>query len=170
MKGHGITVHVCQLRPASRGYVGLKSPDPTEHALIQPNYLSAEGDRDVLRRGVKIVRDILAQKAMGSYLGQEFEPGAAIQSDTELDGWIRQSAESIYHPVGTAKMGHDNMAVVDEHCRVHGVDGLRVVDASVMPTLVGGNTNAPTIMIAEKISDDILGKAVLPPQRVAEQV
>ncbi len=163
---HGFTVHVCQLRPESRGYVALKSLDPADHALIQPNYLEAETDRRVMRDGVRMVRNILAQRAMDPYRGPEFWPGADKQTDEQIDGWIRETAETIYHPVGTAKMGNDPMAVVDSKCRVRGVEGLRVVDASVMPTLVGGNTNAPTIMIAEKISDDILGRAPLSAEHV----
>ena len=139
-------------------------------ALIQPNYLSAPNDRVVMRDGVKIVRNILKQPAMAPYRGAEVMPGAHVQSDDEIDAWIREKSETIYHPIGTAKMGNDDMAVVDTKCRVRGIEGLRVVDASVMPTLVGGNTNAPTIMIAEKISDDILGKAPLPAEhaRIAE--
>ncbi|MGB3810120.1 MAG: choline dehydrogenase [Parvibaculum sp.] len=163
---HGFTVHVCQLRPESRGYVALKSLDPADHALIQPNYLATETDRRTMRDGVRMVREIVEQRAMDAYRGPEFWPGADKQSDAEIDAWVRESAETIYHPVGTAKMGNDPMAVVDTKCRVRGIEGLRVVDASVMPTLVGGNTNAPTIMIAEKISDDILGKAALAPEHV----
>ncbi|MBO6543355.1 MAG: choline dehydrogenase [Alphaproteobacteria bacterium] len=167
---HGFTVHVCQLRPESKGFVGLKSTDATEHALIQPNYLASEYDRKVMRDGVRLVRNIVAQKALDPYRGPEVWPGEEKQSDEAIDAWVRECAETIYHPVGTAKMGYDDMAVVDTRCRVRGVEGLRVVDASVMPTLVGGNTNAPTIMIAEKISDDILGKAPLPAEdvRIAE--
>ncbi|HUD50987.1 choline dehydrogenase [Parvibaculum sp.] len=163
---HGYTIHVCQLRPESRGYVALKSLNPADHALIQPNYLAAETDRRVMRDGVRIVRNIIAQRAMDPYRGPEFWPGADKQSDEDIDAWIRESAETIYHPVGTAKMGNDPMAVVDNKCKVRGMEGLRVVDASVMPTLVGGNTNAPTIMIAEKISDDMLGRAALPAEHV----
>tara|TARA_R110000824_G_scaffold390760_24_gene588136 strand:+ start:13780 stop:15429 length:1650 start_codon:yes stop_codon:yes gene_type:complete len=165
---HGFTVHVCQLRPESRGFVALKSLNPADHALIQPNYLATENDRRTMRDGVRLVRDIIAQRAMDPYRGPEFMPGADKQSDAEIDAWIRENAETIYHPVGTAKMGtaNDPMAVVDTKCKVRGVEGLRVVDASVMPTLVGGNTNAPTIMVAEKISDDILGRAVLAPEHV----
>lgn len=161
--GHGFTVHVCQLRPESRGWIGLRSRDPREPAVIQPNYLASETDRRVLREGVRITRDVLRQAAMAPYLGKELEPGAADVSDEAIDAWIRRSAETIYHPVGTAKMGSkdDRSAVLDEECRVHGLGGLRVVDASAMPTLVGGNTNAPTIMMAEKISDAILGRAPL---------
>jgi Choline dehydrogenase and related flavoproteins len=95
---------------------------------------------------------------MAPYRGPELWPGEEKQYDAEIDAWIRATAETIYHPVGTEKMGHDELAVVDERCRVHGVEGLRVIDASVMPTLVGGNTNAPTIMIAEKIADDLRGR------------
>ncbi len=168
--GHGFTVHLCQLRPESRGYIGLRSADPTDHAIIQPNYFESEVDRRTMRDAVRIVRDVLKQRAMQPYLGVELEPGEAVRSDGELDSWLRAHAETIYHPVGSARMGTDSMAVVDERCRVHGVANLRVVDASVMPTLVGGNTNAPTIMIAEKISDDVLGKAPLPSEavRIAE--
>jgi len=167
VKEHGYSVHVCQLRPESRGHIGLHSTDPFDHALIQPNYLTAAKDLEVLRDGVKMVRKILGQTAMAPYRGEEIAPGASVQSDEDLETWIRASAETIYHPVGTAKMGTDGMAVVDERCRVHGIEGLRVVDASVMPTLVGGNTNAPTIMIAEKISDDILGRQALKPHMLA---
>ncbi len=103
---------------------------------------------------------------MAPYSGDEVMPGAHVQTDEQIDAWIREKAETIYHPVGTAKMGSDDMAVVDHLCRVRGLEGLRVVDASVMPTLIGGNTNAPTIMIAEKISDDMLGKAPLPAEHV----
>jgi choline dehydrogenase len=167
---HGFTVHVCQLRPDSRGFVGLHSADPAAHALIQPNYLQAETDLRVLRDAVRLARNIVAQPAMDAYRGPEFWPGEGRQTDAELDVWIRATAETIYHPVGTAKMGHDDMAVVDERCRVHGLEGLRVIDASVMPTLVGGNTNAPTIMIAEKIADDLRGRTPPAPEsvRIAE--
>jgi choline dehydrogenase len=170
--GHGFTVHLCQLRPESRGFVALRSNDPREAPMIQPNYLDSDVDRRTLRDGIRLVRDVLRQPAMRPYLGAEIEPGRAIERDDELDAWIRARAETIYHPVGTARMGHDPMAVVDERCRVHGIRGLRVVDASVMPTLVGGNTNAPTIMIGEKIADDILGRPPLPAEtvRVAEDV
>ena len=162
---HGYSLHVCLLRPESRGFVGLKSGDPLEHALIQANYLSVESDLHAMREGVKICRNVFAQKAMDPYRGPELEPGAHIQSDEAIEDWVRKNAETIYHPIGTCKMGtkDDKMAVVDDELRVKGVEGLRVVDASVMPTLVGGNTNAPTIMIAEKASDLILGKAAPEP-------
>ena len=160
----GFTFHVCQLRPESRGKVGLKSADPMDDPAISANYLSTEEDRRALREGVKMMREVARQPALAPYICAEFAPGPAVQTDAELDAWIRRSAETIYHPVGTCRMGAagDPMAVVDDQCRVWGLKGLRVVDASVMPTLVGGNTNAPTIMIAEKVSDAILGRAYLP--------
>ncbi len=163
---HGFTLHVCQLRPASKGFIALKNTDPFTQPLIQPNYLAVESDRAALREGVRIARRIFAQPAFDAYRGPEMAPGAHVQSDAEIDAWVARSAETIYHPVGTAKMGSDDMAVVDAQLRVRGVEGLRVVDASVMPTLIGGNTNAPTIMIAEKASDMILGRPALPPENV----
>ncbi|HAH10198.1 MAG TPA: choline dehydrogenase [Alphaproteobacteria bacterium] len=161
---HGFMAHACQLRPESRGQIALKSTNPQDPPLIQPNYLSTATDRQTLRDGVKILREVFAQPAMGPYRGPEMMPGAAVRTDDEIDAYIRQTAETIYHPVGTAKMGQDPMSVVDTELRVRGVQGLRVVDASVMPSLIGGNTNAPTIMIAEKASDMILGKPALPPE------
>ena len=159
----GFTFHVCQLRPESRGRVGLKSADPLDDPAIFANYLAAEEDRRALREGVKMMRKVAEQSALDPYRTSEYAPGAAVQSDAEIDAWIKKTAETIYHPVGTCRMGADGdpMAVVDAECRVQGIAGLRVVDASVMPTLVGGNTNAPTIMIAEKISDAIRGRAFL---------
>jgi choline dehydrogenase len=155
---HGFMTHVCQLRPQSRGYITLKSADPLVAPIIQPNYLEAEEDRRVLREGVKLARDVFAQAAFDPYRGPEMMPGAHVTKDAQIDAFIRKTAETIYHPVGSAKMGVDNDSVVDPQLRVHGLDGLRVVDASVMPALVSGNTNAPTIMIAEKAADMILGR------------
>ncbi|HEX2816545.1 MAG TPA: GMC oxidoreductase, partial [Phenylobacterium sp.] len=160
----GFTFHVCQLRPESRGRVGLRSADPLADPAIFANYLAAEEDRRAIREGVKMMRKVAAQAALDPYRTAEYAPGVAVQTDAEIDAWIKATAETIYHPVGTCRMGAagDPMAVVDAECRVQGIAGLRVVDASVMPTLVGGNTNAPTIMIAEKISDAIRGRAFLP--------
>ncbi len=160
----GFTFHVCQLRPESRGKVGLKSADPMDDPAIFANYLATEEDRRALREGVKMMREVAKQPALAPYICGEHAPGPAVQTDAEIDAWIRRTGETIYHPVGTCRMGvaGDAMAVVDAECKVLGLQGLRVVDASVMPTLVGGNTNAPTIMIAEKISDAIRGKAYLP--------
>ena len=157
----GFTLHVCQLRPQSRGRMGLNSADPFDDPAIFANYLAEEEDRRSLREGVKMMRGVVAQEAMAAYRGEELFPGAAVQSDAEIDAYIRRAAETIYHPVGTCRMGaaDDAMAVVDDELKVRGIAGLRVVDASVMPTLVGGNTNAPTIMIAEKAADMILGLA-----------
>jgi choline dehydrogenase len=163
---HGYMTHVCQLRPESRGTISLASADPLAAPLIQPNYLEAEEDRRALREGVKRAREVFAQAAFAPFRGPELMPGANVTSDDELDAFVRHTAETIYHPVGSARMGHDADAVVDPALKVHGLEGLRVVDASVMPSLVSGNTNAPTIMIAEKASDMILGKPVLPPLHV----
>ncbi|HEV2533340.1 choline dehydrogenase [Phenylobacterium sp.] len=162
----GFTFHVCQLRPESRGRIGLTSADPLADPAIFANYLSAEEDRRAIREGVKMMREVAAQAAFDPYRGAEFSPGEAVRTDAEIDAWIRRSAETIYHPVGTCRMGAagDPMAVVDAELKVQGLEGLRVIDASVMPTLVGGNTNAPTLMIAEKASDMIRGKAALKPQ------
>ncbi|MFC3069436.1 choline dehydrogenase [Phenylobacterium soli] len=161
----GYTFHVCQLRPESRGRVGLKSADALADPAIFANYLATEEDRRAIREGVKMMREVGAQAAFDPYRGPEFSPGKDVRTDAEIDAWVRRSAETIYHPVGTCKMGAagDAMAVVDGELRVQGIAGLRVVDASVMPTLVGGNTNAPTIMIAEKAADMIRGRAALAP-------
>ncbi|RAK62546.1 choline dehydrogenase [Phenylobacterium kunshanense] len=160
----GFTFHVCQLRPESRGTVKLKSADPTADPAIFANYLATEEDRRAIREGVKMMREVAKQAALKPYIKAEFAPGPEVQTDAEIDAWINKAAETIYHPVGTCRMGAagDPMAVVDGDCRVQGLQGLRVVDASVMPTLVGGNTNAPTIMIAEKIADSIRGRPFLP--------
>ncbi|PZO48889.1 MAG: choline dehydrogenase [Alphaproteobacteria bacterium] len=164
------TIHACQLRPESRGTVKLASSNPFDAPAIDPRYLAEENDRRTMRDSVRIMRDIVAQKALDLYRGAEFAPGAHIRTDAEIDAWVRQNAETIYHPVGTVRMGADAKAPVDDQLRVRGVEGLRVIDASVMPTLIGGNTNAPTIMIAEKLSDILRGKPLLPPQdaRIAE--
>jgi choline dehydrogenase len=161
----GFTVHVCQLRPESRGEVGLKSADPFDDPAIRANYLATEEDRRALREGVKITRGLADQAALKQIASAELFPGPSVASDADIDAWIRRAAETIYHPVGTCRMGAagDPMAVVDEQLKVVGIKGLRVVDASVMPTLVGGNTNAPTIMVAEKAADMILGRGAPAP-------
>ena len=163
----GFTIHVCQLRPESRGHVGLTSADPYADPAILTNFMAAEEDRRAVREGIRIARHVAAQEAFAPYRGEEIWPGPHVQSDEEIDAWVRAKGETIYHPIGTAKMGtsDDPMAVVDKDCRVIGLQGLRVIDASVMPTLIGGNTNAPTIMIAEKIADQLRG---LPPLAPAE--
>jgi choline dehydrogenase len=167
---HGFMAHVCQLRPESRGYISLKSADPAVAPVIQPNYLEAEEDRRALREGVKLAREVFAQESFDPYRGPELMPGAHVTKDEQIDAFVRKTAETIYHPVGSAKMGRDADSVVDPSLKVYGVEGLRVVDASVMPSLVSGNTNAPTIMIAEKAADMILSRQAPAPEtvRVAE--
>lgn len=157
VKQDGFSLHLCQLRPESRGRITLASPDPTADPVIFANYLAAPEDRRVMRECVKIGRDVASQHALDPYRAEGIYPGASVRSDEEIDAWVRATAETIYHPVGTCKMGADGdaMAVVGSDLRVRGIDRLRVVDASVMPTLVGSNTNAPTIMIAEKAADMI---------------
>ncbi len=163
----GITLHACQLRPESRGTVGLASADPFDDPRIDPNYLATEEDRRAMREALKMCRELLGQSAMEPYRGEEVLPGPNVRNDAEIDEFIRARGETIYHPVSTVRMGVDPDAPVDGELKVRGVDGLRVVDASVMPTLIGGNTNAPTIMIAEKAYDMILGKPALQPEEPA---
>ncbi|ALS60432.1 GMC family oxidoreductase [Pandoraea norimbergensis] len=150
------TSSVCQLRPHSRGSVEIASNDPLQYPAIHANYLSDARDHQVVIDGIKVARRIAAAPSLAPHIISEFVPGAQYQSDDELLQAARRYSQSIYHPAGTCKMGHDPMAVVDDRLRVHGLAGLRVVDASIMPELVSGNTNAPTIMIAEKAADMIL--------------
>ena len=158
--GFGYSAHVCILRPQARGSITLQSADPLADALIDPNFLGHPEDMENMVRGVKQVRRILEQTALDPWRGEEIFPSPALQSDEEIRAFLRAKCDNIYHPVGSCKMGTDDMAVVaPDSLRVHGLDGLRVVDASIMPTLIGGNTNAPTVMIAEKASDMMLGDA-----------
>ncbi len=161
LPGFGFTVHACYLRPKSRGRLYLTSTDANTKPRIEANYLSdAEGfDRQMMRECLRLSREIIAQPAFAPYRGEELLPGAKVQEASAIDAFVRRKAESIYHPVGTCAMGldSDSNAVVDTALRVRGVEGLRVVDASVMPKLIGGNTNAPTIMIAERAADWIVG-------------
>jgi choline dehydrogenase len=147
------TASVCHLRPQSRGSVRLASPDPAAHPAIRPNYLSVEADRRAAVAGIRRTRAIAAQPALARYRPEEFRPGAALQSDEDLARAAGDIGTTIFHPVGTARMGNDPGAVVDAELRVHGIAGLRVVDASVMPTITSGNTASPTVMIAEKAAD-----------------
>jgi choline dehydrogenase len=149
------TASVCNLRPEARGFVRITSPDPRAHPAIQPNYFSTPGDRQVAVDAIRLTRRIVAQPALQPYRPQEFRPGSAAESDEDLVAAAGDIATTIFHPVGTARMGRDPLAVVDERLRVSGLHGLRVVDASVMPTITSGNTNSPVIMIAEKASDMI---------------
>ncbi len=151
--GHGFTCHVCKLRPESRGTVGLHSTDPFAVPAIDPGFLSDDRDLDTLIKGARMTRDIVQAPALKEYRHKEMFGTDTARTDADWEHHIRARADTIYHPVGTCKMGVDDMAVVDPQLRVRGIEGLRVVDASVMPTLVSGNTNAPTIMIAEKAAD-----------------
>jgi choline dehydrogenase-like flavoprotein len=158
LDGEGVTLHACCLRPRSRGEIRLASSDPLQPPVMDPNYLAADYDLKILIDGIRRGREILGAPAFKPWLTDERIPGAAVQSDAELTDFVRATAETEYHPVGTCKMGSDPLAVVDEQLRVRGVERLRVVDASIMPALVSGNTNAPTIMIAEKCADTMVRK------------
>ncbi|HKU96849.1 MAG TPA: choline dehydrogenase [Vineibacter sp.] len=147
---------ICQLRPHSRGRVALRSADPLQAPAIQPNYLAAEHDRQVQIASVRLSRRLAATAALRPFIVRELTPGPTIDSDADILAWVREYAVSIFHPVGTCRMGSDAASVVDTRLRVRGVDGLRIADGSVMPTLVSGNTNAPIIMIGEKAADMIL--------------
>jgi choline dehydrogenase len=164
--GHAFQVHLDLMRAHSRGYVRARSANPKEPPAIRFNYMQDPRDIADMRQGVKLVREVLAQRALAPYRGDEIFPGIDVSSDEAIDAWVRQAVETCYHPVGTCKMGSptDRSAVVDSELRVHGLSSLRVVDASIMPSIVSGNTNAPTIMIAEKASDMIRNRAPLPPQ------
>ncbi|KAB2871356.1 MAG: choline dehydrogenase [Burkholderiaceae bacterium] len=157
--GHGYSCHVCLLQPKSRGRVSLASADPTAAPRIDPNFLAEPEDVQRLVRGFKAMRTILSQPALSGYGGRELAASAAARSDDEIEAFIRAHADTIYHPVGSCRMGPGALDVVDPQLRVHGMQGLRVVDASIMPRIVSGNTNAPTIMIAEKASDLIKAAA-----------
>jgi choline dehydrogenase len=151
-----ITPSVCNLRPASRGWVRIKSADPAAHPEIKLNYLSAEEDRKVAIDAMRLTRRIMAARALAKYEPQEYRPGASIANDNELARAAGELGTTIFHPVGTCKMGNDAMAVVDDELRVHGVGRLRVIDASIFPRITSGNTNAPTYVVAEKGARAIL--------------
>lgn len=159
--------HVCQLRPESRGNIRLRSVDPRETPAIQPNYLSESRDRETMRDAFKAMREVMHQPSLSRLSDGEIWPHPDVRSDAEIDAFIRATGGTVYHPVGTCRMGSDDDAVVDENLKVRGAENLRVVDASVMPTLVGGNTHAPTVMIAEKAADMILGREALDPELYA---
>ena len=156
-QGHGFAIGPTLVRPKSVGHLKLRSADPRTYPILEPNYLSDEYDMDILLQGVRMGRKIANAPALQPYNAAEFMPGEQVQSDDEVRDWIRETVVTLYHPVGTCKMGGDLMAVVNSKLQVHGVAGLRVVDASIMPQIVNANTNAPTIMIGEKAADMILG-------------
>jgi choline dehydrogenase len=153
------TMMPTQIRPESTGEIRLASADPFDEPVIDPQYLSADGDVEPLVEGVKLAREIARTDAVEPYCGEEVHPGPGVTTDAEIREFVREHATTVYHPVGTCRMGDDEMAVVDDRLRVHGVDGLRVVDASVMPEIVAGNTNAPTVAVAEKAADLVAGTA-----------
>jgi choline dehydrogenase len=148
-----MTLIATQIRPGSTGEVRLASTDPTDDPVIDPNYLAAEGDIDPLVEGVHLAREIADADALAEFCGEEVHPGPDATTADDIEAFVREHATTVYHPAGTCKMGDDDMAVVDDELRVHGVEGLRVVDASIMPQIIAGNTNAPTIAIAEKAAD-----------------
>jgi choline dehydrogenase len=158
IKMHGFQAHVGSMRSPSRGRVKLRSRDPRQHPSILFNYMAEALDWREFRDAIRITREIIAQPALDRFRGRELNPGAALKTDAEIDAFVRNRAETAYHPSCSCAMGYDDMAVVDGEGRVHGLDGLRVVDASIMPRITTGNLNAPTIMIAEKIADRIRGR------------
>lgn len=164
---HGFQAHVGPMRSQSKGRVSLRSSDVRHSPRIAFNYMATDDDWQTFRASLRLTREIFQQKAFDPYRGRELSPGPDVNSDAEIDAYLATAVESSYHPCGTCKMGGDELAVVDSECRVHGIDGLRVVDSSVIPSIVSGNLNAPTIMIAEKIADRIVGKSPLPPADVA---
>ena len=160
--GHGFQAHVGPMRPTSRGHVRLRSADPKAPPSIIFNYMRTEQDRKEMRAAIRLTREVFAQPAFERYRGAEMSPGPDVNSDAEIDAHIRANAETAYHPSCSCRMGNDEMAVTDGAARVHGVDNLRVVDASIMPDVVSGNLNVPTIMMAEKLADTIRGRSPLP--------
>jgi len=167
-EGHGFQAHVGPMRSQSRGTVRLRSADPAAAPVIRFNYMSHPEDWEDFRACIRLTREIFAQPAFAPFVKHEIQPGAAAESDADLDAFIRDHAESAYHPCGTARMGaaHDPLAVVDPECRVIGVDRLRVADSSIFPRVTNGNLNAPSIMVGEKAADHILGRAPLAPSNL----
>jgi choline dehydrogenase len=151
----GITQSICVLRPDSRGHLHIKSSNPLEQPAIVANYLAEESDRQMTLDGMKLARRISEQPAFKKYFKREYFPGPEVTSDEDMLAIAKEKGATVFHPCGTCKMGSDPKAVVDQRLRVHGISGLRVIDASIMPNMISGNTNAPTIMIAEKASDMI---------------
>jgi choline dehydrogenase len=159
----GFLASICQLRPESRGFVRIKSADPAQAPAIQPRYMTARADRDCMVAGMKLLRHVMGQPAMARYIDEELAPGPKVVSDADYLEFAKQKGTTVFHPTSTCRMGSDVTAVVDERLRVHGFQGLRVADASIMPTVVSGNTNAACVMIGEKASDMILADASAKP-------
>jgi len=159
---HGFQAHMGSMRSKSKGWVKLASAKPDDAPKICFNYMSTEEDWQDFREGVRLTREIFAQDAFAPYRGEELSPGKEVQTDEELNAYLKDAVESAYHPSCTCKMGSDEMAVVDENCKLRGLSGLRIVDSSIMPSIVSGNLNAPTVMIAEKAADIIKGVEPLP--------
>ncbi|MFD1382757.1 choline dehydrogenase [Rhodanobacter aciditrophus] len=162
--GHGFQVHVGPNKPESRGKVWIESNDPAAQPRIVFNYISTEQDKQDWRDTIRLTRELLQQSALDEFRGEEIQPGMDVQTDEQIDRWVKDNVESAYHPSCTCKMGSDDdpMAVLDAECRVRGIEQLRVVDSSIFPTITNGNLNAPTIMVAERAADMILGKSLLP--------
>ena len=168
IKGHGFQVHVGPNKPKSTGSVKIVSDDSSVKPRILFNYLKEQRDIEDWRTCLRLTREIIGQPAFDEFRGDEIQPGNDVQSDEDIDSWVRQNVESAYHPSCTCKMGdeNDSMAVVDSDCRVFGIEGLRIVDSSIFPSITNANLNAPTIMVAEKAADIILGKKPLPSENV----
>ncbi len=166
IKIHSFQAHMGSMRSQSRGRVQLKTKNPHDHPSILFNYMANEEDWREFRAGVRITRDIMHQAALAPYLGNEISPSDKVQTDAEIDAFVRAHGETSYHPSCSCSMGYDDMSVVDKDGKVHGLEGLRVIDASIMPRIVTGNLNAPTIMMAEKLADVIRGRAPLPAVKV----
>ena len=156
LAGRGMTIHACQLRPQSRGEIGLKSADPAKPPAIQPNYLQTGHDLEMMLECAQLSKEIFNQKVFDAHRDGFIFPETSVRTKDEIIDFIRRKAETVYHPVGTCKMGDDERAVVDERLRVRGLEGLRIADASVMPTILSGNTNAACIVIADRCADMIL--------------
>ena len=161
-KFDAFTASVLQMRPQSSGHLSIVSDRFADHPDIHPNYLATELDQQTIVAGIKMARQIAKQAPLNSLITQEFSPGESVgeESDADILDWARETATTIYHPTGTCKMGQDDMAVVDSALKVHGIEGLRVADASIMPIITSGNTNAPAIMIGEKVAAMILQESV----------
>ncbi|MEE8119466.1 MAG: GMC oxidoreductase, partial [Gammaproteobacteria bacterium] len=160
---HGFQAHVGPMRSQSKGWLKLRSANPDDAPRICFNYMSKAEDWEEFRAAVRLTREIFQQPSFAPYRGAELSPGPEVQSDSDIDAYLRNAVESAYHPSCTCKMGSDDMSVVDNNCKLLGLDGLRIADSSIMPSIVSGNLNAPTIMLAEKAADIIAGKAPLKP-------